>query len=58
MKYSLGRERIDTLPKHMVLEELRRVAQHYDYRRFSRQEKRVLFAPVSPSTGEAMQRIA
>lgn len=38
MKYSLGRERIDTLPKHVVLEELRRVAKHYDYRRFSRHE--------------------
>lgn len=38
MKYSLGRGRIDTLPKHVVLEELRRVAKHYDYRRFSRHE--------------------
>jgi len=38
MKYSLGRERIDTIPKSVVLEELRRVAKHYDYRRFSRHE--------------------
>lgn len=38
MKYSLGRERIDTLPKNVVLEELRRVVKYYDYRRFSRHE--------------------
>jgi hypothetical protein len=38
MKYSLGRERIDTLPKHVVLEELYRVAKHYGFRRFSRHE--------------------
>jgi len=38
MKYSLGRKRIDTIPRRVVLEELRRVAKHYDYRRFSRHE--------------------
>jgi hypothetical protein len=38
MKYSVGRERIDTIPKRVVVEELRRVAKHYDYRRFSRHE--------------------
>jgi len=38
MRFSLDRERIDALPKELVMEELKRVAKHYEYRKFSRRE--------------------
>ena len=38
MKLSLDRNRIDALPREVVLDELRKVALHYSGRRFSRRE--------------------
>jgi hypothetical protein len=38
MKLSLDRQRIDSLPREIVLDELRRVAEHYGGRHFSRHE--------------------
>ena len=38
MKYKLDRERIDKLPDSVVVDELRRVAEHYGLREFTRHE--------------------
>jgi hypothetical protein len=38
MKYQLNRERIDKFPKSVVVDELRRVAEHYGRREFTRHE--------------------
>lgn len=50
MKYNLGRERIDTLPKHVVIEELHRVAKYYGFRRFSRHEFDAIASACKGST--------
>lgn len=38
MKFSLARQRIDSIPKEKIVDELKRVAKHFKFRRFSGRE--------------------